>query len=459
MSEFEHSSHRVAHPEPHRLRSNLRLMTADATSFNVMVGIGETYFTFFALALGQGELISGLIATVPMLAGATLQLISPYAIERFQSYRRWVVTCATIQALSLLPLAIAAFRGGMPTSLLFLTAAIYWAAGQATVPAWNTWVEALVPTKIRAPYFACRNRLSQLGMLVGVIGGGMSLHYAKPAGLELNVYGAMFLIAAGARFLSSRCLAAHSDVRMIATPEFSDAAAKKPRLLTSNNKRLLSYVFMMQGAVYLSGPFFAVFMRDHLKYSYFELVALIASSYVARIAVLPWLGEFGHRYGAHRLLWLGAIGIMPLPGLWMVSTDFYFLLGLQIVGGMVWGAHELAMSLLFIDSIPRPARIRVLSIFNFGNSAAMATGTVLGATFLAYLGKSPDNYLRLFAASSLLRIVAIVLLKQVPRLRPIEPLASPESHFVTEGSEHPPMLRTAAALSKTSPAVCLAGKP
>ena len=347
MSDFDNSANRVAHPEPHRLRSNLRLMTADATSFNVMVGIGETYFTFFALALGQGELISGLIATVPMLAGAILQLISPYAIERFQSYRRWVVACATIQALSLLPLAIAAFRGGMPTSLLFLTAAIYWAAGQATVPAWNTWVEALVPTKIRAPYFACRNRFSQLGMLVGVIGGGMSLHYAKPAGLELNVYGAMFLIAAGARFLSSRCLAAHSDVRMIAMPESSDSAAKKPRLLTSNNKRLLSYVFMMQGAVYLSGPFFGVFMRDHLRYSYFELVALIASSYVARIAILPWLGEFGHRYGAHRLLWLGAIGIMPLPGLWMVSTDFYFLLGLQIVGGMVWGAHELAMSLLF----------------------------------------------------------------------------------------------------------------
>ena len=269
----------------------------------------------------------------------------------------------------------------------------------------------------------------------------------------------MFLIAAGARFLSSRCLAAHSDVRMIVTPEFSDSAAKKPRLLTSNNKRLLSYVFMMQGAVYLSGPFFAVFMRDHLKYSYFELVALIASSYVARIAVLPWLGGFGHRYGAHRLLWLGAIGIMPLPGLWMVSTDFYFLLGLQIVGGMVWGAHELAMSLLFIDSIPRPARIRVLSIFNFGNSAAMATGTVLGATFLAYLGKSPDNYLRLFAASSLLRIVAIVLLKQVPKARSLEPLASPESHVVTEASEHPPMLRTVPALSKTSPAVCLAGKP
>ena len=82
MSDFENSANRVAHPEPHRLRSNLRLMTADATSFNVMVGIGETYFTFFALALGQGELISGLIATVPMLAGATLQLISPYEIGR-----------------------------------------------------------------------------------------------------------------------------------------------------------------------------------------------------------------------------------------------------------------------------------------------------------------------------------------------------------------------------------------
>ena len=105
----------------------------------------------------------------------------------------------------------------------------------------------------------------------------------------------------------------------------------------------------------------------------------------------------------------------------------------------------------------------MLSIYNFGNSAAMATGTILGATLLAYLGEASDAYLRLFAASSFLRIVALVLLKQVPAVRSTEPLSSPQSHVLTEGSDHPSMLRTVTALPKdilkTTAAACLAGKP
>ena len=41
----------------------------DAASYSVMVGIGETYFAAFALAIGTGETFAGLIATLPMLAG------------------------------------------------------------------------------------------------------------------------------------------------------------------------------------------------------------------------------------------------------------------------------------------------------------------------------------------------------------------------------------------------------
>ncbi len=441
MSDSPPPEPQLAHrPDSSRLRTNMKLMLADATSFNVMVGIGETYFPAFALALNKGELISGLVATLPMLAGATLQMISPQAIAAFGSYRRWVATCATVQALSLVPMAYCSFQQGMSTLLLFLAASIYWAAGQATVPAWNTWVEALIPTKIRAPFFAFRTRLAQFGMLAGVIGGGLALQWGRGKGIaidigdlhfslmsaapngvrgdgyELTVFGAMFVIAAAARFVSASCLATQSDARML--PHFRDHkpsnTTKRPRLLTSANKRLLSYVFMMQGAVYLSGPYFAAYMLKHLKLDYFEFVLLIASSYLARILVLRSLGIFAHKAGAHRLLWIGAVGITPLPAMWLVSNDFVFLLVLQIVGGFVWAAHELAMALLFIDSIPRHARVSVLAIYNFGNSAAMATGTIIGAITLYQFGEVPPTYLSIFAASSVLRIVALCLLRRVP---------------------------------------------
>src|SRR5688572_7667281 len=58
------------HPAP---RHDMRCSIADAASYSIMVGIGETYLAAFALALGTGETFAGLIATLPMLAGASIQ--------------------------------------------------------------------------------------------------------------------------------------------------------------------------------------------------------------------------------------------------------------------------------------------------------------------------------------------------------------------------------------------------
>ena len=68
-----------------------------------MVGLGESYVPAFALALGFGAVSASLLATLPMLAGAVIQLITPAAIRRLGSYRRWVVLCAQLQALSFAP--------------------------------------------------------------------------------------------------------------------------------------------------------------------------------------------------------------------------------------------------------------------------------------------------------------------------------------------------------------------
>src|SRR5213076_3316386 len=70
-----------------RPRGDLRASIGDAAAFSVMVGIGETYFAAFALALGTGETLAGLVATLPMLMGASLQLATPWFLKRARSYK------------------------------------------------------------------------------------------------------------------------------------------------------------------------------------------------------------------------------------------------------------------------------------------------------------------------------------------------------------------------------------
>lgn len=399
-------------------RRDLKAITSDGVAQSVMVGLGETWLPAFALALGMGEMISGLMATVPMLAGSVLQLISPRGVTWCGSIRRWVVLCATLQALSFVPLVIAAALGQIPVVLLFAVAAVYWGAGLGTGAAWNTWVETLVPEPVRARFFACRTRLAQLGVLAGLIAGGLILEFGRSSGVELWAFGAMFFIAGLARVWSSRMLATQSEPRVppAAVAVNSDVSKKAQDSSRKVPQRtLMIYLLGMQAGVFVAGPFFNAWMLKYLKLTYVEFVVLIAASFLAKAIVLPRLGILARTWGPSRLLWVGAIGIVPLPALWLVSSDLGWLLFVQVLGGAAWAAHELAMLLLFFDSIPREDRTRVLSLYNFANAAAMCAGTALGAMALHHFGELAETYLLLFAASSAVRLLPLIQLVSLPR--------------------------------------------
>ena len=86
-------------PAESRVRKDLNASVADGVGASVMIGLGESYVSAFALAVGTGEVVAGLLSTVPLLAGAVLQLIGPRAVARVGSLRRWVMACAALQAL------------------------------------------------------------------------------------------------------------------------------------------------------------------------------------------------------------------------------------------------------------------------------------------------------------------------------------------------------------------------
>src|SRR4051794_29789154 len=101
-------------------RDDLAASVGDAAALAVMIGLGETYFAAYALALGTGETFAGLVATLPMLAGATLQLATPRFLARQKSYKKWVVACVALQAASLLLMPLAAFfRGSLAAASIF----------------------------------------------------------------------------------------------------------------------------------------------------------------------------------------------------------------------------------------------------------------------------------------------------------------------------------------------------
>ena len=413
-------------------------MSADATAFNAMVGLGETYLPAFVLALTASQVASGLVSTVPLLAGALLQLVSPWMTQRWQSYRRWVVVCAVIQAVAFVPLVGAAGAGAMPLGLVFLAVAIYWGAGMAGGPAWIAWVEAVIPGRIRARYFARRTRLGQGGLVLGFVIGGVALQIGAATGHRLWAFALVFLAAAASRIASARFLASQHELpspgirlRWPRIDQIRDHAMKDRRV------RVIGYLLAVQLAVQMASPYFTPYMLRHLEFSYARYMILTCTAYVAKIAVLPLMGRLADRHGVHQLLWFGGVAIIPLSGLWTISDHFGYLLMLQVYSGTAWAAFELAMLLLLFEDIPHSYRVGVLTVYNLINAVATAGGSLIGCAVLWAFAASRESYLLVFALSSVARGVALILLVGLPAAagQPaaaasrVLPSAPPAPHF------------------------------
>jgi MFS family permease len=389
----------------------LRASLGDGVGFGGMVGMGETYLPAFALAVGLGELVAGLVASVPLLAGGVLQTVSPWGIRRLGSHKRWVLGCATIQALSFLPLLVAALRGGITGGGLLIVATLYWAAGLATGPAWNTWIGTLVPRPIRARFFARRTRFSQAAVFAGFLSGGLALQAASSRQQVLVAFAALFAVAGGCRLVSVWMLARQSEPIPI-PKDMQDLnwRAMGRCLACQSSGRLLLYLVAIQAAVQVSGPFFAPFMLKQLEFSYGAYVSLISLAYLAKVMTLPLWGNVAQRVGAWRLLWIGSLGIVPLSAAWLLSQHLAWLCALQVVGGMAWGAYELAFFLLFFESIREEERTSLLTLYNLINTSAVVIGSLIGGALLLIAGTTFSAYLMIFALSGFARLAALGLL-------------------------------------------------
>ena len=144
---------------------------------------------------------------------------------------------------------------------------------------------------------------------------------------------------------------------------------------------------------------------------------------LARIVLLPAWGRVVERVGAHRVLWLSAIGIIPLPAMWLLSRSFAVLIVAQLAAGAVWAAYELATLLLFFETIPSEKRVGVLTVFNLANAGAVVARLGPGRGGAGRFHASRGAYLALFAISALARAAALVTLVRVPRAATATPAA------------------------------------
>jgi hypothetical protein len=403
------------------LRRDMCSSTTDGASFSMMVGLSETYFSAFYLTAGMSNLGVGILATVPVLLGSLLQLLTPWGVEWVGSYRRWMVMNASLQATSLCGLAYAAATDSASFWVLLGIVTIYWGSGLATAPVWNTWIETLIPASVRAKFLARRMRICQFCLLLGVTTAGCALRWSESWGQPLSMFAVLLAGAGVCRYVSASMLNRKSELtqpmrnRRSIDPTASINPASPPISPTSNSAtaetahlKAIPYFLLVQFAVFLSGPYFTPFMLRVMQLSFLEFTVLIVLGYLGRIAALSWASKVTRYFGQATLLWVGGISIIPASGLWIFYESYWFLCCLQFVFGMAWACYELALALVLVERIPQASRVQVISRYNLFNSAAMVTGSVIGGSVVQWFGESATGFLVIFVASTFLRVIALL---------------------------------------------------
>jgi len=417
------------------LRPNLRASMLDGGFYGLTLGCGETFLPAFALAVGLGEVVSGLVTSLPIFFGGIVQLISLRALTWAGSYKKWIVAGVAMQAMTFLPLIAAAIYGSISSWAFFLVASIYWGTGLAAGPAWNAWIGHVVPEPIRANFFAKRTRIIQITTLIGFLIGGGLLQWTKGIDAVLWGFATLFIVAGLSRFACVGYLVKHRTSKAD-----DDVHPERVRWMETwrgispKSRNLIVYLICMQACVQFSGPYFVPYIIKQLNYSYTAFAIVIAAALVARILALNLWGRVARDYGVDKLLIIGGVGLLPLASLWILSPSLPWLIVVQMLSGLLWSAYELAFFLMFMEEIPQKRRASALTIFNFGNSCTWCLGALAGGWWLSHFGASIESYHGVFVISSLTRVLCVGLLWRVVRKPGPTPLSLDASILPAEAS-------------------------
>lgn len=392
------------------IRRSLYYSILDGLFTAMMLGISETYLVAYAVALGATHSQIAWIAALPVLAGTLLQIGSARLTAHIGSRMRLIRWAVLGHSLAWIPIIATAYivpRRYAPWALL-AAAIVYVSFGQFAVPAWQSVMSDYIPVKKLGRYFGWRNRLQGILMVATTITAGILLDaFGKES---LAGFTAIFVFAMLCRLNAWACLLKQDEPFRHGSHDvyfsFRDFLLE---MRTTPVGRFVLYVSLMTFAVNLSAPLLAPFILKDLGFGYAPFMAIVTSASISAFVFQAWWGAYGDLTGNVRMLKAAGWGITLIPCLWMVSRNFYWLLGVQFVAGCFWGGFTLLIVNFMLGALPPERRIRAMSYFNVMTSVAVVLGSITGATLLHWLPPLfGHSFLALFLLSCFCRVVVMM---------------------------------------------------
>lgn len=390
----------------------------------VKIGAAETYFGAFGVFLGGTPLQIGALATVPPLVGAMAQTIGMRLAERVSSRRNAIVRCIQIQSLLCLTFGIVPFlcsSGWWSLWALITLVATYQITIGLIAPLWNSLIGDLVPPTSRGEFFGHRNKWMAIVTFAGVVVAGETVHLLAGKGYGALGYAGIFVIAAFSRMMSGRCMKAVPDAA-IHVPEDSKFSFWQfiIRARQSNFVRFVLFVSAMNFATAISGPYFAMYMLNDLAFSYREYMVVVAAVVIVQFVVMRSWGALSDQFGNRQIMRVCGTLVSINPLLWLVSSNFWWVVLIQLYSGLFWAGFNLAAANFVFDAVTAPKRARCFAYQSIVNGILVFLGSAIDGYVVSNLSSAANapfaifvahsSFLVLFVASGVLRMLVMLLL-------------------------------------------------
>lgn len=423
---------------------NQRHSLRDASFHSIVLGAGETYLGAFAIFLHATVLQLGILANLPTLLGAIGQSISVWITQRSKQRRKIVVGAATINAVTLCPIAILPllpFSDSHKVVALIIFVSLYFISSGVISPAWNSLIGDLIDIDNRSIFFARRTRRAGITLFLSTVSAGLVLDAANRRDLSYVGFAIVFFAAAIARAFSARELSHHDDPAYEATKEskfsFWEFIRRSP---WSNFARFVFFFSTIQFGVAISAPYFSLYMLRDLRLSYVEFTTITATAVVAQFLALKNWGYISQTFGNKRILVVCGYGVAINPMLWLFSTEMWFLICVQIFSGVVWSGYNLAAQNFLFDAVSPAKRARCAAYQAIVNGTFVLVGSMVGAFLIPHLNEIPvaiggrsnhtSSLLYLFLISGVVRLLSsIVFLPLFKEVREVKNSSYPEIIF------------------------------
>lgn len=397
------------------VKKHVRASFRDATYTNLNIGMAESYFAAFMLALGISEVVAGLGTVIPQFIGVIFQLFSIRSFFTRYSLKKRLLLFLSLQTLSLIPLIIAGiYRINSPWLIIGMLG-LYWACLLSLNPPWNRLMGHTIPVPFRLRFFSIRSQFAQFSVFLGLIGSGIVLYWARDRGLELPVFVGIFSLG-----LLLKCMSIyevkfnHNDYDLAPGSEHRVRLRDfLMRLRGTDQGKLITFLFLFFVSVHFSAPYFAPFMLGHLKFNYLEFMGITSLSYFGRVFMFRLLQKRAKPKHVEKLLMFATIGISTSPLLWAISQNYWWISIVEFFSGCYWAGFELSTILLYYQKIDDRERTSAITYIALLNTTGMFLGSMLGALFMKILPGDVNKFLALFVVSTFLRLSLVVFAPQV----------------------------------------------